>query len=101
MKHQSVLFSLFKRVIVNSLNWLRALESMVMKKVKIKISFTSRPLEPEFYNDLVYKFKKIMYRTDFSDQFKKITIHHKCIGYHLNVMRQCVCFVTNPICCTL
>ena len=36
MKHQSVLLSLFKGVIVNGLNWLRALESMVMKKVKIR-----------------------------------------------------------------
>ena len=46
---------------------------MVMKKVKIKIkiSFTPRPLEPEFYNDLVYKIKKIMGKTDFSDQLKK------------------------------
>ena len=26
---------------------------------------------PEFYGDLVYKFKKIMGRTDFSDQFCK------------------------------
>ena len=30
--------------------------------------------EPEFYGDLVYKFKKITGRTDFSDQFGKI--HH-------------------------
>ena len=43
--------------------------------------------EPEFYGDLVYKFKKIMGRTDFSDQFRKNTIRHKCIGYDLNVMR--------------
>ena len=27
--------------------------------------------EPKFYGDLVYKFKKIMGRTDFSDQFRK------------------------------
>ena len=27
--------------------------------------------EPEFYGDLVYKFKKIVGRADFSDQFKK------------------------------
>ena len=27
--------------------------------------------EPEFYGDLVYKFKKIKGRTDFSDQFRK------------------------------
>ena len=37
--------------------------------------------EPEFYGDLVYKFKKIMDRTDFSDQFRKIIIRHKHIGY--------------------
>ena len=30
--------------------------------------------EPEFYDDLVYKFKKIMGRTDFSDEFRKIII---------------------------
>ena len=29
--------------------------------------------EPEFYGDLVYKFKKIVGRSDFSDQLKKIT----------------------------
>ena len=27
--------------------------------------------EPEFYDGSVYKFKKIMGRTDFSDQFRK------------------------------
>ena len=30
--------------------------------------------EPEFYGDLVYKFKKIVGRTDFSDYFRKIII---------------------------
>ena len=44
--------------------------------------------EPEFYGDLVYKFKQIMGRTDVSDQFRKIIIRHKRIGYDLNVMRQ-------------
>ena len=53
--------------------------------------------EPEFYGDLVYKFKKIMDRTDFFYQFRKITIRHKRIGYNLNVMRQSVCLVINPI----
>ena len=42
--------------------------------------------EPEFYGDLVYKCKKIMGMTDISDQFRKIIIRHKCIGYDLNVM---------------
>ena len=44
-------------------------------------------LEPEFYGDLVYKFKKIVGRNDFSDQFRKIIIHYKRIGYNMNVMR--------------
>ena len=42
---------------------------------------------PEFYGDLVYKFELIMGMNDFSDQFRKIIIRHKCIGYDLNVMR--------------
>ena len=51
--------------------------------------------ETEFYGDLVYKLKKIMVRTDFSDLFRKIIIHvrHKRIGYDLNVIRQCACLV--------
>ena len=53
--------------------------------------------EPEFYGDLVYKFKKIVGRNDFSDQFKKITIRYKRIGYNMNVMRQTACLVVNPI----
>ena len=51
----------------------------------------------EFYGDLVYKFKKIMGRTDFSYQFRKIIIRHKRIGYDLNGMRQSACSVINPI----
>ena len=38
-----------------------------------------------------------MGRTDFSDQFRKIIIRHKRIGYGLNVMRQPACLVINPI----
>ena len=38
-----------------------------------------------------------MGRTDFSDQFRKIIIRHKRIGYDLNVMRQSACSVINPI----
>ena len=35
--------------------------------------------EPEFYGDLVYKFKKIRGMTDFSDQFRKIIMRYKLI----------------------
>ena len=35
--------------------------------------------------------------TAFSDQFRKIIMRYKRIGYNLNVMRQSVCLVINPI----
>ena len=53
--------------------------------------------KPEFYGDLVCKFKKIRGMTDFSDQFRKIKMGYKRIGYNLNVMRQSACLVINPI----
>ena len=53
--------------------------------------------EPEFYGDLVYKFKKIRGMTDFSDKFRKIIMRFKRIGFNLNVMRQSACLVINPI----
>ena len=53
--------------------------------------------EPELYGDLVYKFKKIVCRTDFSDQFRKIIIRYKRIGYNLNVMRQVSTLSFNPV----
>ena len=37
--------------------------------------------ESEFYGDLVYKFKKIMGRIDFSDPFRKTIIRHKRISH--------------------
>ena len=54
--------------------------------------------EPEFYGDLVYKFKKkIVGGADFSDQFKKMIVRYKRIGYYINIMRQSACLVFNPI----
>ena len=32
---------------------------------------------------------------DFSDQFRKITMRYKRIGYNLNVMQQSACLVIN------
>ena len=43
--------------------------------------------EPEFYGDLVYKFKKLIGRNDFSFQFRKIITRYRWIGCNLNVMR--------------
>ena len=51
--------------------------------------------ESVFYGDLVYK--KLVSRNDFSDQFRKIIIRYKRIGYNMNVMRHTACLVVNPI----
>ena len=56
--------------------------------VGLKLLLQQGLSEPEFYGDLVYKFKKIRGMTDFSDQFRKIIMRYKRIGYNLNVMRQ-------------
>ena len=53
--------------------------------------------EPEFYGDLVYKFKKLIGINDFSFQFRKIITRYRRLGYNLNVMRQSACLVFNPI----
>ena len=53
--------------------------------------------EPEFYGDLVYKFRKIYACNDFSTQFRKIILRYKKIGYTINVIRQTACMVVNPI----
>ena len=53
--------------------------------------------EPEFYGDLVYKFRKIIGKNDFPYHFKKIIVRYKMIGYNINVMRQTACLVVNPI----
>ena len=57
--------------------------------------------EPECYGDLVYKFKTIVGRADFSDQFRKIIVRYKRIGYNINIMRQSACLVFNPRLITL
>ena len=53
--------------------------------------------EPEFYGDLVYKFRKIIGKTDFPYHFKKIIARYKKIGYNIDVLRQTACLVVNPI----
>ena len=53
--------------------------------------------EPEFYGDLVHKFKKLIGKNDFSFQFRKIITRYRRRGYNLNVMRQSACLVFNPI----
>ena len=35
--------------------------------------------------------------TDFADQFRRMIMYYKRIGYNLNVMRQSACLDINPI----
>ena len=53
--------------------------------------------EPEFYGDLVYKFRKIIGKNEFPYHFKKIIVRYKKIGFNINVMQQTACLVVNPI----
>ena len=53
--------------------------------------------EPEFYGDLVYRFRKIVGKSNFSEQFRKLIGRYKRIGYSLDIMRQTACLVINPI----
>ena len=41
--------------------------------------------EPEFYGDLVYKFRKIIGKYDFPYHFKNIIVPYKKIGYNIDV----------------
>ena len=59
---------------------------MVSKfKVGVKSVLQQGLSEPEFYGDLVYKFRKIVSRADFSDQFRKVILRYKRIGYNITV----------------
>ena len=53
--------------------------------------------EPEFYGDLVYRFRKIVGNSNFSEQFRKLINRYKRFGYSLDIMRQTACLVVNPI----
>ena len=44
--------------------------------------------EPEFYGDLVYRFRKIVGKSNVSEQFRKLINRYKRIGYSLDIMRQ-------------
>ena len=53
--------------------------------------------EPEFYRDFMYRFRKIVGKSNFSEQFRKLINCFKRIGYSLDIMRQTACLVVNPI----
>ena len=53
--------------------------------------------ESVFYSDLVNKFKRIIGKQSFPDQFKETIKHNKRVVYSMDIMQQSVCLVVNPI----
>ena len=72
-------------------------ELIVRYNIGLKTLLQQGISEPIFYGDLVYKFKRIVRKRNFSDQFKKIIKRYIKVGYNLDVMRQSACLDLNPI----
>ena len=72
-------------------------ELIVKCKIGLKTLLQQGISEPIFYGDLVYKFKQIVGKPNFSDQFKKIIKHYIKVGYNVDVKRQSACLILNPI----
>ena len=72
-------------------------ELIVKYNICLKTLLQQSISEPVVYGDLVYKFKRIVGKPNFSDQFKKIIKCYKRVGYSLDTMRQSACLVVNPI----
>ena len=72
-------------------------ELIVKYNIGLKTLLQQGISEPIFYGDLVYKFKRIVGKPNFSDQFKKIVKRYIRVGYNLDIIRQSACLVVNPI----
>ena len=72
-------------------------ELIVKYSIGLKTLLQQGISEPIFYGDLVYKFKRIVGKPNFSDQFKKIIKRYIKVGYNLYAMRLSACLVLNPI----
>ena len=72
-------------------------ELIVKYNIGLKTLLQQGISEPIFYGNLVYKFKRIVGKPNFSDQFKKIVKRYISVGYNSDIMRQSACLVLNPI----
>ena len=72
-------------------------ELIVKYNIGLKILLQQGISEPIFYGDLVYKFKRIVGKPNFSDQLKKIVKRYIRVGYNLDIMQESACLVLNPI----
>ena len=72
-------------------------ELIVKYNIGLKTLLQQGISEPIFHGDLVYEFKPIVGKPNFSDQFKKIVKCYIRVGNNLDIMRQSACLVLNPI----
>ena len=75
----------------------RHLELIVRYNIGLKTLLQQGISEPMFYGDLVYKFERIVGKSNCSDQFKKIVKRYIGVRYNLDIMRQSACLILNPI----
>ena len=71
--------------------------SDIVFKYNVGLKILQGLSEPEFYGDLVYKFRKKINKNDFPYHFKKIIVRYKKIGYTIDVLRQTASLVVYPI----
>ena len=83
-------------VILNFVRRFRNFISALLEKysVSLKTLLQQGISEPEFYGDLVYRFRKIVSKSNFSEQ---LINRYKRIGHSLDIMRQTAYLVVNPI----
>ena len=62
-----------------------------------KYSVSLKTLLQQGLSEPVYRFRKIVGKSNFSEQFRKLIKSYKGIGYSLEIMRQTACLVVNPI----
>ena len=72
-------------------------ELIIKQNIGLKTLLQQGISEPIFYGNLVYKFKRIVGKPNFSGQFKKIAKHYIRVGYNFDIVRQSACLVLNPI----
>ena len=79
-------------------NFCRRHSALVEKySVSLKTLLQQGISEPEFCGDLMYRFRKIVGKSNFSEQFRKLINRYKRIGYSLDIVRQTACLIVNPI----
>ena len=73
------------------------MQCIIMENTLIKLTLHDETKKRAHDSQIVYKFKRIVGKPNFSDQFKKIVKRYIRVGYNLDIMWQSACLVLNPI----